>query len=359
MGPEEDQVATALLHAVGNTNLSARREQRMGRGVFTTSTVLPGATVARSTLVIDARRALATPAYCHSIDFGPDDDDVEVEDPYAVLCVFLYRFLYCSSKEIRDAESTALSCYREVLLADASSSVLEWTDDEVDLLAGSHLYTIASDLRCTGEATIRAVNDLLGGDKDPDELRRCLSILVTRLVRLDDGSLALVPGLDLINHSSSSRSYIAGTREGVHVVNRGLLSKESQVFVSYGGKTSGELFLSYGFFPEENPHDGVLVPLDGGETAVVGIDGSVRLVGSERGIDRERVRTELKQGVRRQLEAMKGVDGGRADGGGAGGGGADGGPADGNGWSNQARDAAISGLMISQRKLLSRALMSL
>ena len=330
----QDQVATALIHAVGNTNLSVRREEGMGRGVFTTLPVLPGATVARSALVIDARWALES-AYCHSIDAGPD------EDPYAVLCVFLYKFLHCSSREVRDAEPMALSHYREVLSEDTSSSVLEWTDGDVDMLLGSHLHIIANDLRSTGEATIQAANHLLGGDKDPEELRRCLSILLTRLVRLDDGTVALVPGLDLMNHSSTSRSYIVGTREGVKVVNRGFLplAKGDQVFISYGGKTNGELFISYGFIPEQNPHDGVLVPLDGGETVVLGVDGGVRLVGSERGIDRDRVRVELKRRVRRQLEAMM--------------------VADRDLTSLQGAVSIRDDLLASERKMLSRALMSL
>ena len=344
-------MATALLHAVGkNTKLSARREEGMGRGVFTSSPVFPGTTVARSELVIDTAWARAS-AYCQDID-GMDGmdgmegmdgmDGMNGEDPYAVLCVFLYRFLYCSSRKVRDAESTALSCYREVLLADASISVLDWAENDVDMLLGSHLHTMARDMRRTGEATIGVVDGILGGNNDLTALRRCLSILLTRLVRLDDGSVALAPGLDLLNHASSSRSYIAGTRAGVRVVNRdGVLSKESQVLVNYGAKTSGELFISYGFLPAENPHDGVLVPLEGGETVVLGFDGGVRLMGSGRGVDRGNVRAELKRAVRRQLEAMEVHGCGRMDG------------------SDDAFREQVRGVISSERKVLSRALMAL
>lgn len=330
-------MATALLHAVGNnTKLSARREEGMGRGVFTSSPVFPGTTVARSELVIDTAWARAS-AYCQDIDGMDGMDGMDGEDPYAVLCVFLYRFLYCSSRKVRDAESTALSCYREVLLADASTSVLDWAENDVDMLLGSHLHTMARDMRRTGEATIGVVDGILGGNKDLTALRRCLSILLTRLVRLDDGSVALAPGLDLLNHASSSRSYIAGTRAGVRVVNRdGVLSKESQVLVNYGAKTSGELFISYGFLPAENPHDGVLVPLEGGETVVLGFDGGVRLVGSGRGVDRGNVRAELKRAVRRQLEAMEVHGCGRMDG-----------------------SDDIRRVLESERKYLSKALMAL
>lgn len=301
--------------------------------MFTSSPVFPGTTVARSELVIDTAWARAS-AYCQDID---GMDGMDGEDPYAVLCVFLYRFLYCSSRKVRDAESTALSCYREVLLADASTSVLDWAENDVDMLLGSHLHTMARDMRRTGEATIGVVDGILGGNNDLTALRRCLSILLTRLVRLDDGSVALAPGLDLLNHASSSRSYIAGTRAGVRVVNRdGMLSKESQVLVNYGAKTSGELFISYGFLPAENPHDGVLVPLEGGETVVLGIDGGVRLMGSGRGVDRGNVRAELKRAVRRQLEAMEVHGCGRMDG-----------------------SDDIRLVLLSERKYLSKALMAL
>ena len=305
MDPVADKT---LQHSVASpAPLTVGASETMGRGVFTTSPVLPGATIARvdAELVFDARRALGS-RYIDSTDFASDVD--AEDDPYAVLCLFLYRFLYASDDVVRD-ESTALGLYRDVLLADSSSCVLDWTRDEVDMLAGSHLHALAMQLRQTADASAAKVERWLGGaggchaaTVDTTRIRRCLSILLTRLVRLDDGSVALVPGLDLFNHSSESSTYITGTREGVRIVNQdGFLRSGQQAFISYGGKTSGELLISYGFCPDQNPHDGVLVPFEDDFVVVVGLDGGVRVRGSGGPAVEERVRGELKARVRAQL----------------------------------------------------------
>lgn len=341
--------------------LAVRTCQRTGRGVFTTAPVFPGATIAQvdAENVIDARRALASP-YVSAIDVGAAAD-VE-DDPYAVLCLFLYLFVYTADEELLRDEPTTLALYRKVLLADRSSCALDWSAEEVDLLAGSHLHAVAVDLRRTCDATVEKVRGWLSrggvgragragtGEEEERRLRRCISVLLTRLVRLDDGNVALVPGLDLFNHASDAKTFITGTRDAVRVVNRdGFLGAGRQVSISYGQKTSGELLVSYGFLPDvaENTSDGVLVPFDD-DVVVVGADGGVRIRDGpgDRWDVEGRVRDELKVRVRAQYAKIKERLGGGGDGG-------DGGDEAG------ALGETIGRLMKREMRLLSRTLLAM
>jgi hypothetical protein len=319
--------------------------------------------------VLDARRAMMT-AYVDGVR-------PQADDPYAVLCAFLYCFIYCSDTSVLASEPLWCSQYREALAADVSTSVLDWTDEEVSLLRGSHLHTRAIDLRRIGDATVATVDGWLAhegtnhgtGSERRMALKRCLSLLLTRAVRLHGDCIALVPGLDFFNCSTSSKTFIEGTRSGgATIVNRdGFYGRGQQAFISYGQKTSGELLLSYGFYPPENPHDGVLVTLDEPNTTLVlGLDGGVRETGvsetgvsetgvSETGVsetgqnapsaardmDTKKLRRQLKDRIRAQLSSYERRDEGRP-------------------WeSRTVTERQIIALTDYERKVLSKALFSL
>ena len=73
---------------------------------------------------------------------------------------------------------------------------------------------------------------------------------------------ALVPWIDMFNHSPNARSFIdlAGTQEVVVQADRAYRPGD-EVFISYGQKSSSELLLSYGFAPVHHECDSAWVPL--------------------------------------------------------------------------------------------------
>mmetsp|Transcript_25263 Transcript_25263/g.32130 ORF Transcript_25263/g.32130 Transcript_25263/m.32130 type:complete len:428 (-) Transcript_25263:61-1344(-) len=75
-----------------------------------------------------------------------------------------------------------------------------------------------------------------------------------------DGDRALVPLADMLNHVAGSGQ--GGTVSDEFVINstRNYAAGE-QVYDSYGPKTNFELLTTYGFIPENNPHDGAGVEL--------------------------------------------------------------------------------------------------
>jgi len=149
------------------------------------------------------------------------------------------------------------------ILPTSVDTILTWEQGDIDLLCGSHLHAIAQEILQSAHSTIDDIMQADIPDINKNDLLWSLSILLSRLVRLETASgvsiLALCPGLDFLNMTCDSRSFISLDEENnVYVKSDRFYKPGDQVYISYGEKTSGELYISYGFYPEQNPHDACL-----------------------------------------------------------------------------------------------------
>ena len=67
--------------------------------------------------------------------------------------------------------------------------------------------------------------------------------------------LALVPYLDLLNHSGSVSVRVAVSHRHYQVVSLSPVQKYQQAFISYGPHDNTKLLVEYGFYLKENPHE--------------------------------------------------------------------------------------------------------
>ena len=171
----------------------------------------------------------------------------------------------------------------------ATGCVLEWPQALLDRFADTSAAADAASMRASGEAVWREAERALAAAPDgvapaPDAVephfRWALSILLSRLVRLQTGPggaapggvgrpqegagfEALVPWADFVNHSPAATSHLA-LRDGqvVLAADRPYYAGQ-QLYASYGARASSELLLSYGFVPPPgtNPADAYLLRL--------------------------------------------------------------------------------------------------
>lgn len=240
--------------------------QGMGRGLYTTRLIFSGQRICSITLseMITAKSALES-IKC----MLPSEDDWNAvsslsDDPWAVLALYVSMI---SSDEYE--RSPCQHQYSELLPRDIST-VLEWEQKDVDLLRGSYVHGIAEEIRQSADDTIHDIQQANVPHVDETVLRWSLSVLLSRLVRLETISghsiLALCPGLDFLNMSCDSTSFISLDKDDtVFLKSDRWYTPGEQIFISYGQKTSGELYLSYGFYPEENPHHACLFSIHAGE----------------------------------------------------------------------------------------------
>ena len=74
--------------------------------------------------------------------------------------------------------------------------------------------------------------------------------------------LALVPHLDLLNHSGGVSVRAAVGRAGYQIVSLSPVQKYHQAFISYGPHDNTKLLLEYGFFLNNNPHESFNISLE-------------------------------------------------------------------------------------------------
>jgi hypothetical protein len=196
------------------------------------------------------------------------DESIKNLPEWTLLALYLADLL----RTDRANDESYMELYSRLLPRDAFT-VIQWSENDVELLKGSHLYSIASDIRHAADATIEEVEHVardtgsqwLRDIIDSGLLPFTLSLVLSRVVRLesDEGvyvGQGLCPGMDFLNHSCSSQSFIRydSRNDSVYVSSDRIYKKGEQVYISYGEKTNGELFLSYGFCPEDNIHDSCL-----------------------------------------------------------------------------------------------------
>jgi len=74
--------------------------------------------------------------------------------------------------------------------------------------------------------------------------------------------LALVPHLDLLNHSGGVTVKAGVTADGYQIVSLSAVQKYHQAFISYGPHDNTKLLVEYGFFLSNNPHESFSISLD-------------------------------------------------------------------------------------------------
>ncbi|KAL9091813.1 MAG: hypothetical protein Q9159_001185 [Coniocarpon cinnabarinum] len=70
-----------------------------------------------------------------------------------------------------------------------------------------------------------------------------------------DADVLLYPGIDALNHSSTTRNYWISNEYSFSIVIEDEVKPGGEIFNSYGGKNNGQLLLSYGFALQENEFD--------------------------------------------------------------------------------------------------------
>eukprot|EP00891_Asterochloris_glomerata_P000471 jgi/Astpho2/471/fgenesh1_pg.00011_%23_55_t len=192
-------------------------------------------------------------------------------DAWTVLAVFLLEALGSRG----EGSAGSWLPYAQVL-PERTNGVLEWPKLQVDhFLQGSPLHATAQGILSSAQGCWQEAEPLLasaaqGGLIAPEQATRskfewALSMLLSRLVRLPGKSNveAMIPWADFVNHSCTAGSHLDWSPEQKAVTLRceQNYAAGEQVLASYGQKTSGELLLSYGFVPQDNPFDSVQLTL--------------------------------------------------------------------------------------------------
>ena len=74
--------------------------------------------------------------------------------------------------------------------------------------------------------------------------------------------LALVPHLDLLNHSGGVSVRAAVDTAGYQIVSLSPVQKYHQAFISYGPHDNTKLLIEYGFYLDNNPHESFNISLE-------------------------------------------------------------------------------------------------
>ena len=97
--------------------------------------------------------------------------------------------------------------------------------------------------------------------------------------------LALVPHLDLLNHSGDVSVSTAVDTAGYRIVSLSPVQKYHQAFISYGPHDNTKLLIEYGFYLDNNPHESFNISLEDvlqfGQTAEMvfpHVDNKIRLI---------------------------------------------------------------------------------
>lgn len=272
--PEEDPQGAALLtwaqqHGLPPQKLGPALLPGCGRGLVATEPIAAGEPLLRvpAALVLTAEAAVQQSLLAQALLAGSS------LPAWTVLALWLV--------EARAAGASHPWAPYLATLPESAGSVVSWPAEHVDWLRGSHLRAIAAEVRAAAErsaaellAALGAARGTAGAPGLPqqahqlctrEQLGWAFDVLLSRLVRLDGlgGAEALVPWADCLNHDCRATAHLdwdAGAAGVVLRAERGYRRGE-EVRISYGRKTSGQLLLSYGFAPANNPHDACLLEL--------------------------------------------------------------------------------------------------
>lgn len=234
-----------------------------GRGLEATSLIWPSQQV----VSLPFAAVITSDMARKSMVVTKEDVDISMLSDWSVLALWLCQLREnCGSL---GGEDISLDDYHEryrEILPESTGGILEWDERCRGLLKGSYLKSLADDMIKAAELSYDEIC-LMHVDVGRLEFMASLSILLSRLVRLEVGQQesieALCPCLDFANHTSRSKSFIRYNphADSVEIVADRVYKPGDQVCINYGEKTNGEILLSYGFIPKDNPYDACLLDL--------------------------------------------------------------------------------------------------
>lgn len=152
-------------------------------------------------------------------------------------------------------------------------SLLNWSDDEVEMLDGTSLYPIAIQWRRQAQDDFKIMTKALKKSADPtlsstytswfsyDQYLWSLSTIFSRFVSIRrEGKMmnVMAPVFDLFNHSFRGSKAMHGFREesdALIIVSVGDHVAGEEIFLSYGPLSSHTLLMKYGMVFANNPYD--------------------------------------------------------------------------------------------------------
>ena len=275
---EEDRIGKALRESIVTNNLPSPVAvvsiPNQGRGLVATKPLRKGeigVCLPWSEVITPQRAAAHLTATSPPLSvLGPVEEDIVSTLPaWSLIALFLADLLLLQQQRAQiTSDNDVLACYTATLPS-STGCVLEWSDEQVEAwLQGSYLHTLGKEIRKAFETSWDELSSL--PTPIPKDLgRHCFALVLSRLIRVDteevSGSTEVVaPFIDLINHSSTSTSFLSydATLSGIVWKADKEYKSGEQIFASYGQKTNGELLLSYGFIPDTNPYDACLIEIE-------------------------------------------------------------------------------------------------
>ncbi|SCV67674.1 BQ2448_5285 [Microbotryum intermedium] len=240
-----------------------------GTSVYTTSTLTPGTSTVTCPFSLaitpaSSRTALAT---CISSPALTD---------HQATC--LYLVLHRIDPTARPQVVELLHQPYVDTLPTSFNTPLWWTQAEADLLRGTNLHGAIVDRSTSWKAEWSNLIDLLPETSKAqvtwDLYLWACSIISSRAFpsslitgpSTPDSDPVLFPGVDTLNHAYATRITWSSdvqhpTHPSLSLILESQIEQSKQVFNSYGPKTNEEWLLGYGFVPEENPSDLLVLAL--------------------------------------------------------------------------------------------------
>lgn len=134
---------------------------------------------------------------------------------------------------------------------------LFWTDEEIAQLHGmagiaSYRDAFRTQMKELADKMLPALRKYVP-DASADDMLWAGSIVSSRTWSYAAGDCALVPVLDLLNHSPTAPAVTIAADGATYRAIRPIKAGE-ELFVNYGHKTAGEFLRGYGFIPDSGPN---------------------------------------------------------------------------------------------------------
>ncbi|GMH88665.1 hypothetical protein TrVE_jg3280 [Triparma verrucosa] len=278
--------------AISTSTIDEVTNESSGRGLLARRSINPGDEI----ITIPLNLCL-TKSNCYEIFESVYPSKITPStNEYITIALTLIHLKYISPQN-------EFSPYLSILPStDSVSPTFTWSDSDLFQLKGSPVTSATTSLKLKLQKeydTFVLNNNLDVEEFTYDRWLWSFTILFSRAIRLrnlqDGESIALVPYVDLINHSPYSSAFVdarekgdwlfkTGEEEVILYADRGYRKME-QVYISYGQKGNADLMLLYGFALERNPYNSVDVEVRVSGEMQEEKEEFLRMVGREERVD--------------------------------------------------------------------------